>query len=59
VAREGEDRCSVAIDTVFEPASGFSGIVDRTIKPGFMRRLYEQELANLDVYARKVSEQGR
>lgn len=56
VEPDSETRCSVTIETVWQPASGIGAIVDRAITPLFMRRLYRQELQNLDEYARRLEQ---
>ncbi|MFN2201024.1 MAG: SRPBCC family protein, partial [Caldilineaceae bacterium] len=49
----------VTIETTWQPAAGMSAIVDRGVKPHYLRRLYRQELRNLDKYARGLSQADR
>ena len=58
VEPDGDGRSTVTIATHWHAASGFGDIVDRSVKPLFMRRLYRQELRNPDEYARRLSEQS-
>ncbi|MDQ3547745.1 MAG: SRPBCC family protein [Chloroflexota bacterium] len=43
----------VLVRTEFASAPGFLGWIERRFAPGMLRRLYQQELANLDTYARQ------
>lgn len=45
--------CRVHLETKWETASGFQGLLERLFSPGMMRRLYRDELARLDRYARE------
>lgn len=51
VTPDGE-HCQVRIETVWQ-ASGLRGLVDRLLAPWVLRRLYSDELARLDRYARE------
>jgi hypothetical protein len=41
------------IETRWQGAGGIGGFFERTFAPGVLRKLYDQELANLDNYARE------
>lgn len=43
----------VRIETVFTPARGLRGIFERRVGAFLLRRLYRDELARLDAYARR------
>ena len=47
------DTSRVRIGTVWEGAGGVGGFFERLFAPRVLRRLYAQELANLDRYARR------
>jgi hypothetical protein len=49
---DGNGHSMVTIETTWQPATGMAAIVDRGVKPYYLRRLYRQELRNLDEYAR-------
>jgi hypothetical protein len=51
VTPEGERSC-VEISTTWDGAGGIGGFFERTFAPRVMRRLYADELARLDDYAR-------
>jgi hypothetical protein len=51
VTPEGE-RSRVEIATTWDGAGGIGGFFERTFAPRVMRRLYADELARLDAYAR-------
>ena len=51
VAPEGE-RSRVEISTTWDGAGGIGGFFERTFAPRVMQRLYADELARLDAYAR-------
>lgn len=53
-----DGHCTVTIRTEYEPGTGLTGLVDRYVRPSFMRGLYEKELVNLDAYARAQVETG-
>ena len=59
VEPDGHDHSMVTIETTWQPATGMSAIVDRGVKPHYLRRLYRQELRNLDKYARGLSQADR
>ena len=44
--------CRVRISTTWEGAGGVGGFFERTFAPKVLRRLYADELARLDTYAR-------
>jgi uncharacterized protein YndB with AHSA1/START domain len=46
-------HCRVHLETTWESASGLEGVLERLFTPGMMRRLYRDELARLDRYARE------
>lgn len=45
--------CRVRIATDWTSAGGFSGLIERLFAPGVMRKVYRDELARLDRYARE------
>jgi hypothetical protein len=45
--------CLVAIETQWDGAGGVGGFFERTFAPKVMRRMYADELARLDRYARE------
>ncbi|HEX5166882.1 MAG TPA: SRPBCC family protein [Thermomicrobiales bacterium] len=47
------DASRVTIRTEFTSAAGLTGWIERRFAPGMLRKLYRQELANLDTYARQ------
>jgi hypothetical protein len=49
--QEGGSR--VRIETQWQGAGGIGGFFERTFAPGVLRKLYGEELANLDRYARE------
>ena len=51
VTQEG-DGSRVRIDTTWSGASGIGGFFERRFAPGALRRIYDDELARLDAYAR-------
>ncbi|MDX6718691.1 MAG: hypothetical protein QOJ63_945 [Solirubrobacteraceae bacterium] len=51
VTPEG-DACSVRIETRWNGAGGIGGFFERTFAPRVMRKMYADELARLDSYAR-------
>lgn len=53
VVPDGEAACRVRIETVWESAGGIGGFFERTFAPLVLRRLYKQELQNLDRYAQQ------
>ena len=46
------DTCTVKIETTWEGAGGVGGFFERTFAPKVMRKMYADELARLDEYAR-------
>jgi hypothetical protein len=52
VAPDG-DGSLVRIRTAFASAKGIQGWIERRFAPGMLRKLYDQELARLDDYARR------
>lgn len=46
------NTCSVRIQTQWNGASGIGGFFERTFAPKVMRKIYADELARLDTYAR-------
>ncbi|MEY2441800.1 MAG: hypothetical protein QOJ46_1226 [bacterium] len=51
VTPDGE-RCVVRIETRWNGAGGVGGFFERTFAPRVMRKMYADELARLDTYAR-------
>jgi hypothetical protein len=47
------DTCLVRIQTQWNGAGGIGGFFERTFAPRVMRRMYADELAKLDSYARE------
>jgi hypothetical protein len=43
----------VRIETKWQGAGGIGGFFERTFAPGVLRKLYGEELVNLDRYARE------
>lgn len=52
------DRTQVRIETTWEGAGGVGGFFERMFAPGALKRVYDDELARLDVYARKQASAG-
>lgn len=52
LAPEGS-RTQVRIETSWKGAGGVGGFFERMFAPGAMRRIYDDELARLDAYARE------
>ncbi|MHB1929106.1 MAG: SRPBCC family protein [Acidimicrobiales bacterium] len=50
------DSCRVLISPSWDGAGGVGGFFERLFAPGAVRRMYADELANLDRYARQQSE---
>lgn len=46
------ETCTVKIETTWQGAGGVGGFFERTFAPKAMRRIYADELARLDAYAR-------
>lgn len=57
VAPSGE-ACRVRISTSWDGAGGIGGFFERLFAPRVMRRMYADELARLDRYAREQAEAG-
>lgn len=47
-----DDTCLVRIETQWNGAGGVGGFFERTFAPRVMRKMYADELARLDTYAR-------
>ena len=52
------DGCSVLITTEWDGAGGVGGFFERTFAPKVMRKMYADELARLDTYAREQAAAG-
>lgn len=48
-----DDASRVRIQTAFASATGIQGWIERRFAPGMLRKLYTEELDNLDAYARR------
>ncbi len=48
-----DEGCRVRIETQWDGAGGIGGFFERTFAPRVMRKLYADELARLDAYARR------
>ena len=46
------ETCTVKIETTWQGAGGVGGFFERTFAPKVMRKMYADELARLDEYAR-------
>ncbi|MDZ4766842.1 MAG: SRPBCC family protein [Chloroflexota bacterium] len=55
VALDGGARTRITFDTTMRSSGGLMGVVERLTTPGFLRRVYREELALLADYARKPS----
>jgi hypothetical protein len=53
VVPRGNQQAEVTIATEWDSQPGLKGLLERFINPLFMRRIYRQELQNLDHYARQ------
>ncbi|HEV2059153.1 MAG TPA: SRPBCC family protein [Solirubrobacteraceae bacterium] len=53
VTPAGADACAVRIETTWNGAGGIGGFFERTFAPRVMRKMYADELARLDAYARE------
>ncbi|MCL6559030.1 MAG: SRPBCC family protein, partial [Firmicutes bacterium] len=53
VTPTADDRCRVRIETAWQGAGGIGGIFERLFAPGVLRKLYADELARLEAYARE------
>ena len=58
VTPAGEDACAVKIETTWNGAGGIGGFFERTFAPKVMRKMYAEELAKLDAYAREQAAAG-
>lgn len=47
------ETCTVRIETQWDGAGGIGGFFERTFAPRVMRKMYAEELAKLDAYARE------
>jgi hypothetical protein len=47
------DRTHVRIETTWQGAAGVRGFFERLFAPGALKRIYDDELARLDAYARE------
>lgn len=47
-------RCTVTIATQWTPTGGLAGWIESLTTPSFLRRVYHEELAQLDGYAQTV-----
>ena len=52
------DGCRVRIETQWNGAGGIGGFFERTFAPKVMRKMYADELARLDAYAREQAAAG-
>jgi uncharacterized protein YndB with AHSA1/START domain len=52
VTPEGNDS-RVRFETTWESSGGIGGIMERLFAPMVLKRIYEEELTNLDTYARE------
>lgn len=58
VTPAGADACAVRIETTWNGADGIGGFFERTFAPRVMRKMYADELARLDAYARSQAARG-
>ncbi len=58
VSPAGADACAVRIETTWNGAGGIGGFFERTFAPKVMRKMYAEELARLDAYAREQAAAG-
>lgn len=58
VTPAGAGSCTVRIDTSWQGAGGIGGFFERLFAPRVMRRMYADELARLDAYARDQAARG-
>lgn len=49
------DATLVEILTLLSPKRGVAAVVERLFAPPFLRRVYREELANLDAYATRIA----
>jgi uncharacterized protein YndB with AHSA1/START domain len=48
-------RTHVRIETTWQGARGMGGFFERLFAPGALKRIYDDELARLDVYAKELT----
>ena len=58
VTPSGPDACAVRIQTQWNGRSGIGGFFERTFAPKLWRKMYAEELARLDAYAREQAAAG-
>ncbi|MDQ3722263.1 MAG: SRPBCC family protein [Actinomycetota bacterium] len=58
VTPSGPDACAVRIQTQWNGGRGIGGFFERTFAPKVMRKMYAEELAKLDAYARQQAATG-
>jgi Polyketide cyclase / dehydrase and lipid transport len=59
VAPRGEDASVVRIETTWQGAAGVGGFFEKRFAPVALRRLYNEALVKLDLYARTMAAGGR
>lgn len=55
ITPDGEEACTVRFSTVWEPAPGFMGWMERLFAPAMLRRIFAQELKMLEDYAKGLA----
>ena len=50
------EHCTVHLETKWDTSGGLQGVLERFFSPGMMRRIYRDELARLDRYARQQTQ---
>ena len=58
VTPDGDNACTVLIRTQWDGSEGVGGFFERTFAPRVMRKVYADELARLDQYAREQAGRG-
>ena len=58
VTPAGATACAVQIQTQWNGAGGIGGFFERTFAPKVLRKMYAEELAKLDAYAREQAAGG-
>ena len=58
VTPAGATACAVKIQTQWNGAGGIGGFFERTFAPKVLRKMYAEELAKLDAYAREQAAGG-
>jgi hypothetical protein len=53
------DHCKVKLETTYEGSSGIAGFFERLLAPRLLRKLYAEELAITDRYARERTGAGQ